>query len=177
MVVSPTHRWVKINIDGALNVQDKLSGVGVVIRDWRGGHLVARGTTIPRRYIGTNFGAVFSEMAQQQGFQQVVVESDCLKAIATLNWTHSDLSAIGTIADDVLQLASTFPMVRFIHVSRLCNGVAHLLAKFALSSSNNLVWFEEPPILVQELLFQDMCNSFLFKSFYSKTCVTLYEFD
>ncbi|KAB2611681.1 S2-RNase [Pyrus ussuriensis x Pyrus communis] len=63
------------------------------------------------------------------------------------------------IAKDVLQLASTFSRVKFIHASRLCNGVANRLAKFALSGSNNLVWFEEPPTLIQELLLQDICNS------------------
>ncbi|KAB2614120.1 hypothetical protein D8674_036436 [Pyrus ussuriensis x Pyrus communis] len=131
----PTHMWV------ALNNQDKLSGVEVV--------------PILELYA-MRYGL---QMAQQQGSQQVVVESDCMKAIVTLNRTHSDSSAIGMIADDVLQLASTFPMVRFIQVSCLCNGVAHRLAKFALSSNNNLVWFEEPPILIQELLFQDISNS------------------
>ncbi|KAM1547273.1 hypothetical protein ACFXTH_008332 [Malus domestica] len=64
----------------------------------------------------------------------VVVKSDTLKVIAVLN---------GTCADS----------------SSLCNAVAHRLAKFALSSSNNLVWVEEPPTLIQELLLQDICNS------------------
>lgn len=82
-----------------------------------------------------------------------------MKAITTLNRTHSDSSMIGMIADDVLQLASTFLMIRFIHVSCLCNGVAHRLMKFELSSGNNLVWFEEPYILIQGLLFQYLCNS------------------
>lgn len=58
----------------------------------------------------------------------------------------------------MLQLACTFSRVKFIHASHLCNGVAHRLAKFAMSSSNNLVWFEEPPPLIQELLLQDICN-------------------
>ena len=62
------------------------------------------------------------------------------------------------IADDVLLLASNFHRVSFIHANRLCNGVAHRLAKFALSCGNNLVWFKEPPILIQELLFQDLCT-------------------
>lgn len=75
------------------------------------------------------------------------MESDCLKVITTLNHTLSDVSA-----------SIQFPMVRFIHANRLCNGVAHYLAKFALSSGNNLVWFEQPLIIIQKLLFQDLCT-------------------
>ncbi|KAB2632226.1 hypothetical protein D8674_028473 [Pyrus ussuriensis x Pyrus communis] len=88
-----------------------------------------------------------------------MVESDSMKAIVALNKTYSDSSAIGLIANDVLQLASSFSMLSFIHISCLCNGVAHHLAKFALSSSNNLVWIEEPPTLIQDLLLQNICSS------------------
>lgn len=88
-----------------------------------------------------------------------MVESNSLKVIAVLNRTYIDSSAISMIAEDVWQLASTFSMARFIHVSHLCNGVARHLAKFVLSSSNNLVWIKEPPILIEELLLQlqDIC--------------------
>ncbi|KAM1857414.1 hypothetical protein ACFX14_007525 [Malus domestica] len=102
---------------------------------------------------------ILLKVAQLQGFQQVVVESDSQKVIAVLNGTYADSSALGMIAEDVLQLASNFSRVKFIHASRLCNGVAHHLAKFALSSSNNLVWIEEPPTLIHDLLLQDICNS------------------
>ncbi|KAM1391047.1 hypothetical protein ACFX2I_018797 [Malus domestica] len=34
--------WVKLNTDGALRDRDKLGGVGVVFRDWRGWHLTTR---------------------------------------------------------------------------------------------------------------------------------------
>ncbi|RXH68608.1 hypothetical protein DVH24_030941 [Malus domestica] len=87
-----------------------------------------------------------------QGCQQIIVESDSMKVISVLNGTVADSLALGMIAEDVLQLAFTFSRVKFIHTSRLCNWVAHRLAKFALSSSNNLVWFKEPPTLIQELL-------------------------
>ncbi|XP_070673150.1 uncharacterized protein [Malus domestica] len=98
-------------------------------------------------------------IAHMQGAQRVVIESDSLKVISVLNGTVADSSGLGMIVEDVLQLASIFSRVKFIHASRFCNGFAHCLAKFALVSSNNLVWFEEPPTLIQELLFEDICNS------------------
>ncbi|KAB2616933.1 hypothetical protein D8674_012802 [Pyrus ussuriensis x Pyrus communis] len=52
------------------------------------------------------------QVAQQQGFQQNVVESDSMKAIAVLNGTCPNSSAIDTIAEDVLQFASNFSMAR-----------------------------------------------------------------
>ncbi|RXH96976.1 hypothetical protein DVH24_035644 [Malus domestica] len=127
-------RVVKINMDGAMNGHTNMRGVKV------GWVLGGRGAAVSRRHL-------------------VVVESDSLKAIAVPNGTYIDSSAIGMIAEDVLQLASTFSMARFIHVSHLCNRVAYHLAKFALSSSNNLIWIKEPPTFIQELLLQDICNS------------------
>ncbi|KAM1000657.1 hypothetical protein FF1_007226 [Malus domestica] len=99
------------------------------------------------------------QVAQLLGCQQVMVERDSLKAIIVLNETYADSSALGMIANDVLHLASIFSRVKFIDASRLCNEVAYHLAKFALSSSNNLVWFEEPSALIQELRLQVICNS------------------
>ncbi|KAM1655185.1 hypothetical protein ACFX2K_007478 [Malus domestica] len=150
-------------MDGAVKGHTNIGGVGVVSRDWRGGFLAAGEqqfsgvTLVPLlELFAVRYGL---QEAQLQGFQQVVVESDSQKVIAVLNGTYADSSALGMIAEDVLQLASNFSRVKFIHASRLCNGVAHHLAKFALSSSNNLVWIEEPPTLIHDLLLQDICNS------------------
>lgn len=69
------------------------------------------------------------------GSQQVVIEGDSLKVISVLNGTVVDSSALGMIAEHVLQLASIFFRMKFIHAFRFCNGVAHRLAKFALVST------------------------------------------
>ncbi|XP_050141066.1 NADH dehydrogenase [ubiquinone] 1 alpha subcomplex subunit 9, mitochondrial-like [Malus sylvestris] len=62
----------------------------------------------PSRFLRTKAvaeEAVLSELlevAQVQGFQQVVVESDSLKVITVLNGTYADSLTLGMIAEDVL---------------------------------------------------------------------------
>lgn len=80
------------------------------------------------------------------------------KLLKLLNKTHSDSSALGMIAEDVLQIAPVFSYLKLNFGPRLCNGIAHYLAKFALSFNNALVWTKKPPNLIQELLLQDICN-------------------
>ncbi|KAM1511681.1 hypothetical protein ACFX1Z_023334 [Malus domestica] len=129
--------------------------------DEKGLFSVKSGYWVARQWLQSLDSSASSSnsIAHMQGAQRVVIESDYLKVISVLNGTVADSLALGMIVEDVLQLASTFSRVKFIHASRFCNGVAHCLAKFALVSSNNLVWFEEPPTLIQELLFEDICNS------------------
>ncbi|KAM2835112.1 hypothetical protein PS2_032075 [Malus domestica] len=99
----------------------------MVLQDWRGGFLATGEHQFPEiifvallEMFAVRFGL---QVAQAQGFQQVVVESDALKVIAILNGTRADSSSYGIIAGDVLQLASTFSRVIFIHSSRLCKGL------------------------------------------------------
>ncbi|KAM1415636.1 hypothetical protein ACFX2I_007262 [Malus domestica] len=129
--------------------------------DERGHFFVKSGYWVAQQWLQSSDSSASSSttVAQLLGCQQVMVERDSLKAIIVLNETYADSSALGMIANDVLHLASIFSRVKFIDASRLCNEVAYHLAKFALSSSNNLVWFEEPSALIQELRLQVICNS------------------
>ncbi|TQD90556.1 hypothetical protein C1H46_023902 [Malus baccata] len=76
----PSQGWVKINTDRAVKGHTNMGGVGVVLWDWRGGFLAAGEQQFPRvtsvpllELFAVRYGL---QVAQLQGFQQVVVESD-----------------------------------------------------------------------------------------------------
>ncbi|KAM2048039.1 hypothetical protein ACFX1T_006625 [Malus domestica] len=57
-------------------------------------------------------------------------------------------------------ILETFYMTRvqlFIHCQsgRETNKVAHRLARMSLSYGNTVTWFEEPPDVILDLLFED----------------------
>ncbi|TQD89154.1 hypothetical protein C1H46_025276 [Malus baccata] len=89
-------------------------------------------------------------LAQQLGVHRLVVESDSSQAVTLIGYHSGSLSAMGLLAEDVTyRLLHT---TEFLHTPRTCNGVAHRLARFALSIGNELVWIEEPPNFIQDLL-------------------------
>lgn len=62
----PSQGWVKLNTDGAVMSHTNMGGVGVVLRDWRGGFLAAGA----HQFSGITSVALLEMLAAQtQGFQ------------------------------------------------------------------------------------------------------------
>lgn len=87
---------------------------------------------------------------------RVIVESDSAIAIAAINNYFRGLSEFSLLAKYVRSVVELVSLVQFVHVPRTCNGVAHRLAKFAISIGNEFVWLEDPPDLIQDLLSYDL---------------------
>ncbi|TQD71568.1 hypothetical protein C1H46_042897 [Malus baccata] len=110
---------------GAPHLQPHTSNIGPItscsLSTLEGWVLGGRGAAVFRRHFGAAPGVICCEVWFAGGtttrFQQNVVESDSMKAIAVLSGTCPNSSAIGMIAENVLQLASTFSMARFLHVT------------------------------------------------------------
>jgi hypothetical protein len=50
---------------------------------------------------------------------------------------------------DVKNLISVNPSASFVHVSRMCNEAAHLLAKMS-AQFNGVTWLYEPPEIIHK---------------------------
>ena len=69
------------------------------------------------------------ELAVEIGIDRVILESDSVVLMQNLkNGTHS-LAQYSHIANDILFLTSYFSGLKFSHLSRSCNKVAHSLAR------------------------------------------------
>ncbi|KAK3164390.1 hypothetical protein QOZ80_1AG0017010 [Eleusine coracana subsp. coracana] len=95
--------------------------------------------------------------AMQFPFRKVMMATDCLLLINKLRSRTVDRSHTGIIIEDIKQAKRVSPVVfSFIHVSRNCNEVAHILAKSA-DHLYESVWFDVP----SEFILSKLCNDML----------------
>jgi hypothetical protein len=66
-------------------------------------------------------------LACKEGFDKVIVTSDCLTLVLRINDSGIDRSQVGVVVQDIRALPSEFSLVSFIHVVRQCNVAAHTL--------------------------------------------------
>ncbi|XP_070679227.1 uncharacterized protein [Malus domestica] len=152
--------WVWLNVDGATNLQNKVGGAGVVLRDRQGHFFAAAASFLPtmtsalQAEMLANKRAV--EVTHQLGFQKVLVRSDSSQAISIIHTCVDRVLAMDFLAEDVLDIAKAFIASKFIFISRNNNSIAHCLAKVALYVETSIVWVEEPPSVIQDLLIHDI---------------------
>ena len=80
------------------------------------------------------------EFAAEHGSDRIILEGDSLILINTLRSGCRSLAQFGHIATDVQHIVyQSFIDFNFSHVSRLCNTVAHSLARRTICSSHMVV--------------------------------------
>ncbi|KAL5787645.1 hypothetical protein ACOSP7_004594 [Xanthoceras sorbifolium] len=89
------------------------------------------------------------------GISPVGFESDALSLISSIVKGDPPLSDVGLIIVDIIHLVSSLSISHISFASRLCNDVAHGLAKFGLSFSEPLVWIEDAPPCVEALILSE----------------------
>ena len=73
-------------------------------------------------------------------------------------FTEPSLALHGHIIHDVKQLTSYFACIRFVHVYRQGNNVAHALAKRAITSPDLNVWMEDVPLDILHVVQADLAS-------------------
>ena len=104
-------------------------------------------------------------VAQRVGYNRLVINSDNMEVIDTMNNGGRSSSTAAAVFDDCYFLACDFPITKFEHCNREANRVAHELAKLARFSLSNL-WMESAPKALIPMLVNDatilIALSFLF---------------
>ena len=85
----------------------------------------------------------------------MILEGDSQVLITTLQNNSYTLSHFGHLVKDIQYLASCFSEIRYSHVCRNCNTVAHALAKRANSISHYQVWMEDVSLDITSFLDAD----------------------
>ena len=129
----PPQGSVLVNSDAAIFEAAGCMGVGVVIRDHRGGFLAAcrehfdsLATPEHAEALALRSVVIF---ARDEGYDKVVFVSDCLSLVQRLNSPEFDRSTVGTLVANIKQLVASFSSTSFCHVKRSLNEAAHFLAK------------------------------------------------
>ena len=95
---APPPGFYKINVDGAIDENRRLSSVGVIIRDCKGRVVVVRSKVLNGMYEAETTEAFAVEegilLARERGLNQVVIESDSLSVVQALN-TNSNMGELG----------------------------------------------------------------------------------
>jgi ribonuclease HI len=131
----PPEGMVKIHVDAALFPSSRRMGIGVVIRSHRGDCLLSCSELVQEVMTPEVAEALALRhavsLAGDEGFDNVVIASDCLSLVQRINSSTVDRSQVGVLVQDIKARSSSFAAVSFIHVYRNCNEAAHTLARSA----------------------------------------------
>ena len=95
-------------------------------------------------------------LAERHGVTRLCLETDCQEVVGLWENRGNNRSVIHPILMEIQERSLQFQDFTFIHASRLCNRVAHELAKQADGTVETVVW-HEPPSCIQSLL-EAVCN-------------------
>ena len=155
----PPSSMLKVNVDGATTKHQNTVGVGFIIRDELGRVVAAMSRKIqaplgPLEVKAKAFKAGL-QLARDMGYQDIILEGDSLILIRALCGLSSPPSTIDSMVVGMQLLCSDFRTVYVFHVRRQGNKPAHILAKYALSINDSVVWIEETPCCIEQALIQD----------------------
>ena len=108
----PEQDLVKVNFDAALFKHKNSTGIGAIVRDWRGANLgalsmpVSLSSTIAEMEALACLEAV--QFATDLGLQCVIFEGDSTTIISAVSQGSSVLASFGNIIDDVRHLLPSF---------------------------------------------------------------------
>ena len=96
--------------------------------------------------------------ASKLGFTQVVLEGDSQVLMIALINDSVFLSSDSLLIDDIRFATRFFIQLRYSHVKRECNKVAHNLTRHALCISNFVMWMEDVPPPFLFIVLVDIAN-------------------
>ena len=147
-------------MDSAVFSSQGAVGIGVLIRDEEG-----RVEAALSKKIMAPLGAVEAEakafeagilFAKDIGIQEFILEGDSTIIYKALCDTSSPPSAVEPVTIGMQALCRDFRRVKFSHVRRQGNRLAHLLAKHAQSISDFSSWIEENPCFIEQALIHNV---------------------
>lgn len=129
---APPDGIVKINADASLR-DEGLVGLGAVARDNHGQVIFAATRRIKACWSPEIAEAkalvLAAKLGKKYGLKEVILESDCQLLINRLSKGAMFLSDLDSILGDILALCTYFHSVKWSHVGRDGNSVAHHLAR------------------------------------------------
>lgn len=136
--MKPAEGCVKLNVDAGFRSEELQGAVGAILRDDKGSFIAASNDYLEHVANATMAEAYALRhgllLAQQLGIRNLIVESDCMEVINTMN--DGGFSSTGTTAiyADCNVLSIGYTSVSFVHCPREENVVSHELARLARST-------------------------------------------
>ncbi|KAK5844853.1 hypothetical protein PVK06_000994 [Gossypium arboreum] len=161
---SPSHDWVKINMDGSTSMIDNWSTAEGVIRDslenWNEGFIKHLG----RCFIhNAELWAIFCglEVAKLREYRKFIVKSDCLEAMECLTNKFGEGNSL-SLVQKISMVKRCFQFVKFQFIQREGNVVANWIVRTCPRGESKLSIIDFPTFHVRKLLLEDkLDNSFV----------------
>ncbi|XP_027169443.1 uncharacterized protein LOC113769173 [Coffea eugenioides] len=138
----PKEGVMRINTDAAVSAKMVRTGLGIVARNWRGELVKARGIVGRRRGKAATEESLAIrsalEMAQDAGWTNIEVQSDCKNVVSSINTGNVQDCKIQTILEDIEALKNSFDSCLFSFAPRTANGCSHAMAQFAVKLVRNI---------------------------------------
>jgi hypothetical protein len=134
---------LKLNVDGAFVAQSSLAGTTMIL--WlSNGSIVFFSCRALRQY---SFALEAEMQACMEGLrfaldmsqEHIMVESDCSVLVQMALDKGRDGSALGHLVEDHCILLSSYQIVSFVKIPRLCNSSSHELAGFWMKNQKTQV--------------------------------------
>jgi ribonuclease HI len=166
----PLSKWkknpddtVKLNSDGAIQVDSGYAASGVVARD-----NVSFLAATCRSYQGLSDSLSVEAvalrdavmLAVKRGYQKLIFETDCTELLKHWDNRAFDRSTIKPILVEIDELVNAFSSFCFVFARREANQAAHCCAKYASIQARSFSWDTEPPAFLVHSLEAD-CNPVL----------------
>jgi ribonuclease HI len=150
---------VWLNVDAALFKSSNRMGVGVVIRSHSGECLSAiselvNEVTSPELAEAIAVRRALA-LAREEGFDKIMVATDCLSLVNRINNSILDRSFLGVVIQDIKKEATLFNSYSFFHVPRKRNVAAHVLARRS-ETFGSVSFRSVPPECIREILCTDL---------------------
>jgi hypothetical protein len=158
----PSESWIMINVDAVIFEDSNRMGLGLVIRNHNDDFIAAANQgieNITNPELAETLAFRYAlQFTTQLTYNQVIIVFDFLSLINELKAPSRDRSHTGIIIEDIKCLSSASSIAfSFNHVSRMCNLVAHILAK-STGLLCKSVWFNVPPEFILSKLCRDLCK-------------------
>ncbi|XP_042980176.1 uncharacterized protein LOC122310347 [Carya illinoinensis] len=155
----PPSDFMKLNIDGAAFPKHSVAGVGVVLRN-HNGEVVVACSKVEKEVSSTEFIEAVAllrdlQLCIQWGVPKLMFETNFLILVNALNENSECLIDFAFILQDIRRLMAAFQEVKVVHVNRLDNLVAHLLAKHAWLIDDICMWCDFCPPFVSQAIWLD----------------------
>ena len=154
----PAEGEIKVNFDGAQFRDMGNAGLGVVIRNSRGQALASLSEQASLPFSPDITEALVAtgtiSFTQGLGFTSFILEGDSANIIKTLKSKEASLSSFGHILSSAKSMMAN-GNIRFSHVGRMGNMVAHNLAQHARHVRGFSVWTENVPPHLSHVLCAD----------------------
>lgn len=164
-----TDRWkrpeegsLKAHVDASVFPGSNSYTIAIVIRDhtgmfWKGRNARFLGNVSVLEAKAVGMLEVLNWVKDISGVK-MTVESDSQLVVNALQKKSANLLEVGHILDECREVLSSRSRLNVVHVKRLANKAAHMMARMPCSLNSHNVYESPPPSVLETIVYDSSCS-------------------